>query len=494
MRKVFLLVLMLAVVVGTQYMIARERADVVVSHEELAGNPVDRYAAVGTPQGTVLVAHGFSASKEFMQPWGYALARQGFEVYLFDQPGHGAQQGVLPAWRTLADNPLGNNLRAMVAELVQTGRATPGRIALVGHSMGGATVVAAGLMEPAVAATVAVSAAYSDPLPADRPVNLLSIVAERDPAMIRSAAEALAPQSASRKVLDVAARNHITILYDREVIDQAAGWIHQALGTKQPGPVGAVAPWSWILAALAAGVGAVLVVARLLAPPEVRSGGRAAALGFFTGLAALAVAALSAVLGTVYLRTPWLGLAVLDYLLPYFALAAVVLLLLRLLWPRDFAFTLTQGADTVPTAVMRGLGVALAYLGAVVPVVHMNLAYHMLGWQRLVPFLVFALVLWLYFVQEEGLKRAVVYQWGSLAGLALGIVAKLVIVGTWLGATALPNPPFFITLTIPVTVAMLLLLEVLAALLGRMRYSSASTATLNAVVLAWAVAVTFPLQ
>lgn len=494
MRKVLLLVLMLAVVVGTQYRIVREHEDVTVNHLTLAGNPVDRYGAVGEPRGTVLVAHGFAGSKELMKPWGYALARQGFHTFIFDQPGHGYQTGPLPEWRRMEGNPLGQNLQAMVAELVRSGQAEPGKVALVGHSMGGATVVAAGLVDPAVAATVAVSAAYTEPLPADLPANLLSMVAERDPAFIRAAAVGLEPQSATRKTVHVARRNHLTILYDAEVIDQAAAWIHKAFGSQQPGSVGAVAPWGWILAALAGGLGAVLAAAWLLAPPELRSGGRPAPLGFFTGLVTLAVAALSAVLAAVYVRTPWLGLAVVDYLLPYFAVASVPLFLLRRLWPGDFRFNLTQGADSVPVAVLRGVGIGLAYLGAVVPILHMNLAHQMITLPRLMPMLLFGLVLWLYFVQEEGLKRAVVSRRGPIPGLLLGLVGKLLVVGTWLGAVALPNPPTFLTLTIPVTLVILLVLELIGAVLQAMRYSSATAATLNAMVLAWVVAVTFPLM
>ncbi len=495
MRKFLLLVLMLAVVVGTQFMIGQQQADVVLTHEQLAGNPVDRYAAVGSPQGTVLVAHGFAGSKELMQYWGFALARQGFDTYLFDQPGHGEQVQPLPEWRSLANNPLGRNLQAMIAELTATGRAEAGRIALVGHSMGGAAVVAAAMEQnPAIVATVAISAAYSDPLPPDLPVNLLSLVAERDPASIRAAAAALEPQSATRKTVDFPGKNHLTIIYDPQAFDQAIGWIHQAMGTR-PVPIAPVAPWGWILAALAGGLGTVLSVAALLAPPESRAKtGRQPSLGFLTGLVALSVAALSAVLATVYLRVSWVGVAVLDYLLPYFAIMALVLWLLRFLWPRDFAFPLTQGGDGVAGATLRGLGVTLAYLGALVPVIQMNLTHHMPTLPRIMPLLISAVVLWLYFVQEEGLKRAVAHQHGVVAGLGLGLISKLVIVGTWLGATALPNPPIFLTLTIPITVVVLVVLELIATFMGVQRFSSAAAATVNAVVLAWAVAVTFPLQ
>jgi len=495
MRKILLVVLMLAVVVGTQYMIHQQQADVVITHERLAGNPVDRYAAVGQPQGTVLVAHGFAGSKGLMQYWGLALARQGFDTYLFDQPGHGEQGQPLPEWRSLADNPLGKNLQAMIAELTTSGRAEAGRIALVGHSMGGATVIAAGMEpNPAIQATIAISAAYSDPLPPDLPTNLLSLVAERDPASIRAAAVALEPQSETRKTVDVPTKNHLTILYDPAVFDEAIAWIHKALGTK---PVAAtpVAPWPWILAALLGGLGTVLAIAALLAPPESRAkGGRSPSLGFLTGLVALSVAALSAVLAAVYLRTPWLGVAVQDYLLPYFGVMAAVLWLLRYLWPRDFAFPLTQGGDQIGGAVLRGLGVTLAYLGAVVPVIHTNLTHHMPNGERVIPLLASALVLWLYFVQEEGLKRAVVNSRGHLAGLVLGLVSKLVVIGTWLGATALPNPPIFLTLTIPITLVVLVVLEVIAAVMGALRFSSAASATVNAMVLAWSISVTFPLQ
>lgn len=492
MRRAWLVALMLAVVLGSQWMIARTQSDVRVEHETLAGSPTLHFRAVGEPQGAVLVVHGFAGSKEMMQYWGYALARQGFDAYLLDQPGHGEQEGPLAEWHRLSGNALGENLRQAVIELIEEGRAEPGKVALVGHSMGGAAVLSAALAEPAVGATVAISPAHREQFPADRPVNLLVLVAERDPDSIRGMAGSLTPAQ-GRQVMTIAGRNHLTILYDYGVMEVAAEWLHQSLGTSARGPVEPRFPAGWIAAALAGGLGAVLAAASMLRPAAGRGGRQQVRLGFATTLAAVAVALLTAVLAVVYVRLPYMSIAVLDYLVPYFLVAGVVLLLMRLLWPREFAAPLVQGNEGPVGALLRGLAVALVFLGAVAPVIHLNLTGHLPNWPRVLPMTLAFLVFLGYFAQEEALKRVVGAQSSTWAGLALGLVTKLLVVATWLGAVVLPNPPVFLNLTLPVTVPLLVVLEVIGLALARMRFSSLSIAMFHAVVLAWVTGATFPL-
>jgi pimeloyl-ACP methyl ester carboxylesterase len=510
-RKLVAMALMLAVVLGAQYMAWRGRSGVAVTSEMLAGNPVDHYHAVGGTGITVLVAHGFAANKEVMKPWGYYLAQRGFETYILDEPGHGASPKRLPAWRGDGDNALGENLRAVMDDLVGSKRATPGQIALVGHSMGGAAVTQAALADDRVKATVAISSAYGQEIPATRPGNLLSLAATNDPVSMVKAVTVLATRADSgkgelgkqsgsfaegtaRESDLIPGRNHLTILYDEAVMDRTARWIGQSLGAGEPKAANeAVFGWLWVWAALLGALGFVLAVGNLVAPAESRRGGRnPSRVGFLAGLMMVAVAALSAVLATVYLRIPWPPLAVADYLLPYFLVMAAVMLLLRLVWPQDFGYPLTD-EQNVLMSLVRGLGVFLAFAGAVGVVVQMSLSNFIPAGARVVPLVTVSAVFFLYFVQEEALKRAVAANRGLWASVLLGLFGKVVVVGTWFGAMALPNPQPFLPLIAPVILALLVVTELFSALLARWRYSAVATATLTALVLGWTVAVTFPL-
>lgn len=489
MRKVLALAVTLSVLLTTQFIIWKQQNNVAVTPETIAGNPVDRFDPPGATVGTVIVAHGFSANKTMMRHWGYALARQGFRTYVFDQPGHGESGRTLPSWRfSTTETPLEDNLAALVNDLVQSGKAVPGRIALVGHSMGAHTVVATARKDDRIAATVAISGGVGEALSDNRPANLLALVADRDPLSIQRTVAAMA-----RTARVVPGKNHITIVYDAEVINEAVRWIHQSLGTPTPSGPGGAAPWGLVWIALAAAMGVVLTGASILAPSAIRNGGVTVRIGPETGLMLLAIAALTSTLAGVYIRIPKVGVAVVDYLLPYFLVMAAVLLALRLLWPRDFAFPVTQGQELLPVSLLRGAGVFVGYVGAVGTVLHMNLSSYIPFGPRILPVLLLAAGFWPYLAQEEGLKRAISAGSGAWAAGAVGLGVKLLILGTWLGAGALPNPPAFLPLVTPVAAMVLIMLELVGLMLRRWQYSPAAIATFAAMVLGWSMGVTFPL-
>lgn len=508
MRKIFVVVLTLAVLLGSQYMAWRQRSDISVTAETLAGNPVDHYHAPGGSQNVVIVAHGFASNKEMMRPWGYYLAAAGFDTYVIDEPGHGGSHRSLPDWQH--DDTLGINLSTVIDQLLVLKQATPGHIALVGHSMGGAAVTQAALADPRIKATVAISSAYGRSLPADRPANLLSLAAERDPSSMVQAVTALATQSdggkgqlgpqygsfkdgTARQSDVVDGRNHITILYDEGAMRLTAKWIAGSLGA--PEPAGTVSyGWLWICLGLAGAFGLVLALGALLAPPPVRRFvHNLPRVGFLTGLLMVAVSAFTAVIAAAYIRLPWPNLAVADYMLAYMLIMALVILGLRLFWPREFGFPVA----TDPEYDLGGLGRAgvlfLGFVGAVGTVIHMNLSNFMPTGYRLFLMIPVAIIMWLYTSQEEGLKRAVSNDVGPWAGLVVGVVGKLVIITTWLGASALPNPQPALPLMIPVVLLFFLLLELLSYILNLWRYPAGAVAAFSSLVLAWVVSVTMPL-
>ncbi|HYF93171.1 MAG TPA: alpha/beta fold hydrolase [Symbiobacteriaceae bacterium] len=510
MRKVLVITLLLALVLGSQYMAWRHRSGVSVTTETLAGNPVTHYHAPGGSRHVVIVAHGFASNKEMMRPWGYYLATAGFETYVFDEPGHGASRRPLPAWQDAESDALGVNLTTLIDQLVLMKRAEPGQVALVGHSMGGAAVTQAALADGRIKAIVAISSAYGRPLPADKPANLLSLAAERDPASVVDAVTALATLSdngrgalgkqygdfsagTARESDVIDGRNHITILYDAGAMARTAGWIARSLGAPEP----ARAPdygWAWVGLGVAGALALVLALAAFLSPPEVRRAARnLPRVGFLTGLVMVAVAAFSAVLAAAYLRIPWPKLATTDYLLAYMLVMALVLLGLRLFWPREFGFPVAAEPDTDLGGLVRVTGIFLAFVGAAGTVVHMNAANFVPTAYRFFVMIPMALIFWLFFAQEEGLKRAIANDLGPWAGAVVGVAGKLVIVATWMGATALPNPLIFLPLTIPVVLPLFLVLEVFSYLLNLWRYPAGSAAAFSSLVLAWSLAVTMPL-
>lgn len=484
MRKVLLLAIMLAGVVAAQYMSWRQNADIQVIHERIAENPVDLYMPPANPAGVVIVAHGFAANKTLMRQWGFFLARQGFNVYLYDQPGHGEQQMSLPISRsTLADNPLGKNLRAITDQLLRDGRAQPGKIALIGHSMGSATVVSAALQDERLAPTVAISFGMTE-VPADRPANLLLIAAERDtPAVTRRVS------SSGRPVQVVEGRNHITVIFDQDVMRLTARRIHEGFGSAGPGVAPPAGNWLWVGLAMAGAIGLVLAVGYLLAPGDSPAGASPTPVVALTALATTAVAAFSAVLAGAFVRIPGLGLAVADYLVVYFLVMATVLAALRWVWPREFAFSLAPEAEPFFVSLLRGIGLFLGYAGGVGVVIHMNLSYFIPGLPRLGPFAALFVVLWVFFLQEEAMKRGM----NKWVAAFIGLVSRGIILATWLGAAALPNPPFFLPITIPVAGTLLVGLELIGLALRHWRFSPGSVATFQALVLAWSMAATFPL-
>ena len=509
-RKVLAMALLLALVLGAQYMVSRQRPAVAETSIQLAGNPVDRYEPAEEKLGVVLVAHGFAANKELMRPWGYYLAQQGFDTYIYDQPGHGHSSTTLPedVWTGAA---LGDNLKAMVDELIASKQAEPGKIALVGHSMGGLTVTQLALSDDRIRATVALSSAYKGSIPAGKPVNFLNLAAQRDPSFMVKAVGAMAEQSengkgqlgkqygsfrdgTAREGDVVGGRNHITILYDTDVMARTAAWLRESILSRTDVVETNSYGWPWVMVGLLASLGFVGVCAALLAPPDMRRSSRnQPRVGFWTALVMLAVAAFSAVLAVVYLRLPWPRVAVLDYLLPYFLVMALVLLVLRQLWPREYGFTVFSQEESDPGAMLRGLGVFLGFAGAVGPILHMNLSNFLPVGARIIPLLATALGMWLYLAQEEGLKRAVSNEAGPALAALLGLGGKAIIVLTWLGAAALPNPQTFLPLVVPVVAAVLALLELFSYLMNRWRYPATGAAVFSAMVLSWMLIVSFPL-
>lgn len=196
------------------------------------GTPL-RYMAPQNATGLpgVVIAHGFAGSKQLMYGFGYDLARAGYGVVLLDFDGHGAARGRLDR----EGGALQRNLAAARAALVTQPEVDPGRVALLGHSMGSGAVMTAAIDAPDLyAATVAVSPTGAA-VTSDRPRNLLLMAGELEPQFLGNARELLAAAGGAnddlgaglgRVLVAVPGVEHITILFSRTARQAALDWLN----------------------------------------------------------------------------------------------------------------------------------------------------------------------------------------------------------------------------------------------------------------------------
>ena len=108
------------------------------------------WTASGSRRAAVVLAHGFSASKD--QPAVVAVAEAlqhaGYDVVCYDARGHGASEG---------DCTLGDLERHDVAAAVAEARLHSEQVVLVGASMGAIAVLRYAVSDPGVAGVVSVS-------------------------------------------------------------------------------------------------------------------------------------------------------------------------------------------------------------------------------------------------------------------------------------------------------------------------------------------------
>lgn len=117
------------------------------------GEPLHRRVvpADGDLQGRVLFVHGFVEHAARYATFAVALAARGVEVHLLDLPGHGESPGL----RALIDDV--ERIASDVAALARTLTDGGVPVGLVGHSLGGATVLRAAQLDAACTQAVAVT-------------------------------------------------------------------------------------------------------------------------------------------------------------------------------------------------------------------------------------------------------------------------------------------------------------------------------------------------
>lgn len=99
----------------------------------------------------IILCHGYGSMRAEMLPEAATLTGHGYSALLFDFRGHGESEGDLV---TMGYDEV-QDVQAAVAYLLTRPDVEPDRIGVLGHSMGGATVVRAAAQTPELKAVVA---------------------------------------------------------------------------------------------------------------------------------------------------------------------------------------------------------------------------------------------------------------------------------------------------------------------------------------------------
>ncbi len=254
-----------AAILAALWQLEAAEAGLLVTPGRVGVIPVTTFApASAGPAPVVVVAHGFAGSQQLMLPFAVTLARNGYRVVTFDFPGHGKNPAPLSGG--LADDAARNAVLMRALEAVVTfAHGLPGgeSVALLGHSMASDIVVGYARAHPDIQATVAVSL-FSPSVTAASPRNLLVIAGALEPAMIRDEGLRIAHMTAGDAVEqrvtygrfdDGTARRstlsggveHIGVLFSRQSLVEALGWLNQVFKRQGDGWIDARGPWLGLL-------------------------------------------------------------------------------------------------------------------------------------------------------------------------------------------------------------------------------------------------------
>ncbi|MGI0489497.1 alpha/beta fold hydrolase [Pantanalinema rosaneae CENA516] len=233
-KRLGLLALAILLIVLSWLGIAIARSGLEVRSFQKEGIPLLYLAPEGTSEiPGVLVAHGFAGSKQLMLGYGHVLAHAGYAVMLWDFDGHGANGTRLQRYE------LQQNLDVALQALLEQPQVDPGRLALLGHSMGSGIVMTAGIRHPnRFAATVAVSPTGANVTP-QSPRNLQLQAGSGEGRFVGNAERLLAQAGGEntnlaagqgRELVVIPGVEHITILFSDGSHQAALRWLNATFG------------------------------------------------------------------------------------------------------------------------------------------------------------------------------------------------------------------------------------------------------------------------
>lgn len=498
---VFALLAALAVALAV-WKLSAARANVVTEAVTVGHIPATVYRAPGVDKAPVIViAHGFAGSEPLMVSFAYTLARNGLIAVTFDFAGHGRNPEPLTGNITREDGAT----KTLVAEtekvLAYARTIGDGRVALLGHSMASDIIVRAAGQNPDVAATVAVSM-FSPAVTRDVPKNLLIIVGDWEGMLkteaLRATSLVAAPEEAkpgvtygefaqgtARRATFSSYAEHVGVLYRPETLSEAQTWLDQAFGITRTGDIEIAERGRWIALLF---IGLALLVKPLTSLlPVVSSAHMGAGLPWRDLWLPILLPAIATPLILRPLPTEFLPVLVGDYLACHFALYG--LLTAACLWwsgkglPARADLSAVAGKLALATLILLAL-----YAVIVVWPIHAEFTNFVPTVARAPLILAMAAGTLLYFLADEWLTR------GDGSARGAYIASKTAFIVSLAIAVALDfERLFFLIIIVPLIV----LFFIFFGLISRWVYARTNNPLVaglaNAIAIAWAIGVVFPL-
>lgn len=469
---------------------------------------VFRPAASGGPAPVAVIAHGFAGSQQLMQPIAVTLARNGYVAVTFDFPGHGRSAVPMPRGHdedARRDRALLEALDA-VAAMARAQLASDGRYAVIGHSMASDLVVRHAQAQAAAQATVALSAfapTIRGDTPADSPRNLLVVVGDLEPQVLKDEAlrmtrgEAVSEARAgathgrfedgtARRAAFAAGVEHIGVLYAADTLAETVRWLDAAFGRTPPAATRFVdARGAWLGLLLAGVVALAWPLSRLL--PRVGHHPQPA-----ISRRTFWIAALSPAIATPLLLWPlptgFLPVLLADYLVMHFGVYGLLTFATLRCMPRTPpASGPARPPIALPVLALAAIataGYALLAVGVPVDRYVFNLQPAPGRWTYVAAMFAGTLV---YFLADERLTRAAGAPRFAYAATKLAFLASLAL------AIALDlRGLFFLIIIVPAILLLFVVYGLFSGWAWRRANHYAVPAVANAFAFAWFVAVTFP--
>ena len=241
-----------------------ERDGLTITPLLVGTTPATVYQRAGAEKApAVIVAHGFAGSRQLMEAYALTLAQAGYVAVSFDFEGHGRNPTPMSGDVTRVDGTTQLLMRE-VGRVTDAALALPGvdgRVALLGHSMASDIIVRRALVDPRVAATVAISM-FSEAVTAAGPRNLLIVTGAWEPFLRKDALRnvRLAQLSAvegetvgdpakntGRRAAIAPGVEHVSVLYSAAALQEARDWLDAVFGRTSTGPVSATGGWIVLL-------------------------------------------------------------------------------------------------------------------------------------------------------------------------------------------------------------------------------------------------------
>ena len=483
-----------------------------VRSAEVGAIPVRLYATQEQAP-TIVIAHGFAGSAQIMDSLARSLMQRGFTVVSFDTLGHGANPAPLTLDGSTRGRASSSELQAALSAVIDWARAQPevdpGRLALLGHSMGAGAVVEFAVRDAKegglVRATVALSLPSAEKIPMGAPAipaNLLLAVGALEPEGFRAAAlqglQAAYPQAqldqqlgdasdrTARGAILIPGAEHIGIVFSAAAADASASWIGAAVDFA-PGS-GDVAPvLAWFVLALI-GTGLLLVpIGRLLLGVSADTDGLRGWKVLATAFGAAIIASIAARLTATWHEL--IPVAVGGYVATWFLAAGAAAFAWWLLRWRYRGRPIVTG----PIVTWRAV-TAAALLAALVTIViaiagRLSWAPFAFAGARPGVLIVLLIAFGAYFGSDALLAR----DRGFAARLGLICGSRAIAIIVILASVPLLQAPGFLILLLPLMVILLGVLGWYASIVLGYRGGWLAATAIQAVALASLVATAFPL-